>query len=343
MKTLLLSLGQSGPWANLGVIFRVRRDLVAPIKNFVLAGSVLSIDRADLLIELLWAHSGIGEVRADANGYVTFKQLEGSLLNSQPHISRRLKDMADESWVKVEDTMKGERHHANSHHVRLTQGGLKVIQPVWTNYQELSKAIFQDVSNKDRQVHLLVNQIIRHQLRPFRDLPADSSDSHPVQNVISILKARRELVSPMKKAVLSGSGLSLEIADILTDLYGAKELHWPDPQADRDGFVTLSQLQASLVHCQTLSQILLSRRIRALEDEKWVEIRRIQKDRKYLHENDGVRITDSGTSMIRPVWAKYQELAKTLLNEVSEQHRQVHLKVSESILQRIRPAWTRLL
>src|SRR5689334_14806057 len=136
-KALLLLLLPT-PVSNLGSIFRIRRDLMEPIKNVVLGDSVLSLDQADLLIELYCTKTGVGEMRPDQDGFVTFKQVENSLLNSQPHISRRMKEMAEENWVAIREFKKGHRHHGNSHGVRLTESGFKIIEPIWLKFQKLA-------------------------------------------------------------------------------------------------------------------------------------------------------------------------------------------------------------
>jgi DNA-binding MarR family transcriptional regulator len=315
-----------------------------PIKNVVLGDSALSLDQADLLIELYWAKTGVGELRPDEDGFVTFKQVENSLLNSQPHISRRMKEMAKKNWVAIRELKKGHRHHGNSHGVRLTESGFKIIEPIWLKFQKLSETLLRDVSSEDRRVHLFVNESIRHHLHPFRTgATVQIRDSQPVENLISILKARRELISPIKRGVLLDCALSLEIADILTTLYGTKDIVWPDPIADKEGYVTLGQLQASLVHSQTPSQILLSRRVRSLEQKEWIEIKRHNKNRKYLNRDDSIIISESGTKVIKPVWAKYQEFAQMLLAEIPSDDQGKHLSVSHTILQRLRPTWTSLI
>jgi DNA-binding MarR family transcriptional regulator len=339
-KALLLLL-LPGAKSNLASIFRVRRDLLKPIRDLVLADSALSVDRADLLLELLWVRKGNGEIKPDADGFVTFKQLEGSLLNSQPHVSRRIKEMANEEWVESEETKVGHGFHANSHRTRITGRGLKIIEPVWAKYQKLADEIFQEISGKDRQTHLRVNENIRRAIHPYRHFVSTRS-GNPADNLISILKARRELISPIKKVVLQGSHLTLENADILMCLYGAKELPWSEPNADKEGFVLFGTLQESLVHCQALSQILLSRRIRALQSRGWVEIRRAQHDRKYLVGRDAVGVTNLGAKAVAPVCTKYEELSEMLLRGISQRDRLVHWNVSEEILKKLHPAWARL-
>jgi hypothetical protein len=326
-----------------------------PIRVAVLSGSGLSWDQAELLLELWRVATGIGDFKPDAGGYVTFKELRESLVNSQPHVSRRIGEVApnakdqeqdrDKVWVDVRTSKRGEAHHANSHCVRISRKGTLKIEPVWENLRKLAAGLFGGIRSADRQVHFLVNQRILHKIRPYRfDAFLKTPPADPVENIITALKVRRELITPrVKDRLLEGTDLTLERADILVDLYGAKELNWPDPKADKEGFVTFKQLQASLVHGESNSQILLSRRIRDLIGKRQIEIRRAREDREYLGENDAFRITEEGIRVIKPVWGRYSELAEDLMADVPPDMRLVHSQVNEALLLKLQPAWARLL
>jgi DNA-binding MarR family transcriptional regulator len=155
---------------NLGGILRVCRDLMAPIRGVVLAGSGLSWDKAELLLELWRVAKGIGDWQPDAEGFVTFKELRESLVNSQPHVSRRIKEVKakEKAWVEVQEGKKGEAHHANSHRVRISKKGIAIIKPVWEHLHELASNLFEGIRLTDRRVHFQVNQSILQKMRPYR-------------------------------------------------------------------------------------------------------------------------------------------------------------------------------
>jgi hypothetical protein len=337
--------------ANLGGILRVCRDLMEPIRSVVLSGSGLSWDKAELLLELWRVAKGIGDFSADADGYVTFKELRESLANSQPHVSRRIGEVAprekdpDNVLVDVRKSKSGGAHHANSHRVRISKKGFARIEPVWESLRRLAAALFDGIRQPDQVVHFQVNQRILHKIRPYRfDAFLKTPPDDPVENIITALKVRRELITPrVKERLLEGTDLTLEKADILVDLYGAKELNWSDPKANKEGFVAFKQLQASLVHGESSSQVLLSRRARELEGQSRIEVKKAKRDQKYLGENDGFRITEKGILVVEPIWKRYNELAEDLMQEVSPNMRLVHSQVNEALLLKLQPAWVRLL
>jgi len=341
-----LSKPKQEPATNLREILRVCRDLIKPIRG-VSAGSGLNWNKAELLLELWRVADGIGDFHPDADGFVTFNELRESLVDNQPHVSRRIKEVAarDRQWVEVRESKKGEAHHANSHCVRISKKGIATIKPVWENLRELASELFDRIRLTDRRVHLQVNQRILHKIRSYRyDASQKTPPADPVENIITTLKVRRELMTPrVKERLLEGTNLTLEKADILVGLYGVMKFDWPDPRSDEEGFVTFKPLQASSVHSQSSSQFLFSRRIRDLEGADWIEIRKAKPDQKYLGENDRFRITEKGILVIEPVWNKYQELAEDLMEDVPPRMRLVHSQVNEKLLRKLQPPWARLL
>ena len=336
---------ESGVATNLGGILRVCRDLLKPIRG-VAAGSGLSWDKAELLLELWRVADGIGDFKPDAEGFVTFNELRESLVNSQPYVSRRIKGVAakDKQWVEVRESKAGEAHHANSHCVRISKQGMAVIKPVWQHLRELASDLFGGIPLTDRRVHLQVNQRMLHKIRAYRyEALQKSAPAGPLENIITTLKVRRELMTPRIEArLLDGTDLTLERADILVDLYGALKWDWSDPRADAEGFVTLKQLRASSVQGESSSQVLFSRRIRDLEGQGRIEIRKGKPDQTYLGENDRFRITEKGILVIAPVWNKYQELAEDLMEDIPLRMRLVHSQVNEKLLRKLQPPWARL-
>jgi len=288
---------------------------------------------------------GIGDFNPDADGYVTFKELRESLANSQPHVSRRIKGVEGSEWVDVAESKKGEAHHANSLRVRISKKGIAVTKPVWARLQELATHLFEGIQSEDLRVHFHVNQCILHRIRPYRfDAFVKAYPVDPVENIITAIKIRRELFTPhVKERLLEGTDLTLEKADILVDLYGARELDWQDPKADKNGFVAFKNLHASSVHGESSGQVLLSRRTRELEGQGRVEIRKAKAEKKNLGENDSFRITESGILVIKPVWTRYIQLADDLMEEVPQKNRRVHWQINEALLAKLQPAWARVL
>lgn len=158
---------------------------------------------------------------------------------------------------------------------------------------------------------------------------------HPVRVIGSIFRVRRDLTSLVKKHVLPGSGLTLEEADLLMDLFGAAQLGWTDPAADRDGFVNFTALKASLVH----SAAALSRRVAALEQSELLERRKMGKpasETKVDRRSPSLRITPTGVERIKPVYERYAELCGRLLVDVPSDVRRTMLQTNERLMEKAR-------
>lgn len=151
----------------------------------------------------------------------------------------------------------------------------------------------------------------------------------------SIFRARRDLVSMIKRQVLSGMGVTLEQADLLVDLYGARRLGWPEPKAIEGGWVTFSALKESLVHAREL----LTRRLKELGGAGWVEIEAVKKDEAKKEGVDSkskkVRILADGEAKAKEIYDRYGRACLELINrlpaDVREQAPAV-LKFNEAVI-----------
>ncbi len=156
----------------------------------------------------------------------------------------------------------------------------------------------------------------------------------PVKAIGSIFRVRRDLVGIIKQAVIAGSGLTLEEADLLLDLYGAAVRGWDDPKADAEGFVTFAALKKSLVH----SPELLTRRIAALGD--LVEVRKVEKDQAKRERIDAkskkVRIRPKGVERIEPLYSRYGSVCEKLLADFSPEDQRSLLRINEALMDKIR-------
>ena len=162
---------------------------------------------------------------------------------------------------------------------------------------------------------------------------------NPVSVVGSVFRLRRDLVGPIQLHVVSGSGLTLMKADLLIDLFGAKEMTWPDPAADKEGYVTFRALKQSLVH----SPALLSRRIAELEAAGLVETNKTKdigkvstKLKNVDRKSKSVRITSKGIRMIEPLYKKYADFCELLLRDMSVEDQSTLLRLNEAVMNKLR-------
>lgn len=150
----------------------------------------------------------------------------------------------------------------------------------------------------------------------------------PTDVIGSVFTARRDLVYGANR-VVKGSGFTVEDADLLISLYGARVLNWDDLKHDKDGYVAFNELERYLVH----SASLLSRRIRKLADAKppLVEVGEADLASGQHFNAKRVRVTKEGAKRIAPVWEKYRSMSAKLLEGVPTNDLKASLAVNEAI------------
>jgi DNA-binding MarR family transcriptional regulator len=146
----------------------------------------------------------------------------------------------------------------------------------------------------------------------------------PVDCLASIFTARRDLLLPIRRAVLKELPLTVDEGDTLTLLYGLRKLGWTDVPVDRDGFVAVGDLRRALVHDPGK----FSRRIKDGVKRGLIEVRKSAVRRKYA---EAVRITEAGAKIAKQVWDRYRKLAAHLLEGVPQADLEAHCRVNEAI------------
>jgi hypothetical protein len=145
----------------------------------------------------------------------------------------------------------------------------------------------------------------------------------------SIFRVRRDLVALVKGHIIAGTGLALEQADLLYDLYGAAELGWPDPKAINGGWVPLAELKKSLVH----SPELLTRRLADLRRNDLVELTAMTKEEIRELGMDAkskkARIRPAGKEKAKIVHDRNCRVCLQLLNRLPPKDLQNALKAKE--------------
>jgi hypothetical protein len=159
-----------------------------------------------------------------------------------------------------------------------------------------------------------------------KDQPTSPVDATEV--ISGIFTVRRDLVYGANW-VVKGSSFTVEEADLLITLYGARVLGWDDLDHDQDGYVPFNQLERYLVH----SASLLSRRIKKLVAAKpsLVEVGEADLALGQHFNAKRVRITREGIKRIAPVWEKYCLMSAKLLEGIPASDLKAHLAVNEAI------------
>ena len=155
----------------------------------------------------------------------------------------------------------------------------------------------------------------------------------PAEVISGVFTARRDLLVGAK-AVVAGSGFSVEESDLLVSLYGVREFDWDDLAHDQDNYVAFKELEKFLVHNPSL----LSRRIRKLAEAKppLVEVASVDPKSGLHFNSQRVRITDEGVKRIAPVWERFCRMSANLLEGIPQHLLDAHHQVNELISERIR-------
>jgi hypothetical protein len=131
----------TGPQAVgiVGSIFRVRRDLVALVKEHVIAGSGLTLEETDLLLDIYGAvELGWPDPKATKGGWVTLSALKKSLVHAPELITRRLADLENSGLVEMASMTREETRElgidAKSKKVRLLPKGSEKGKMVYDRY-----------------------------------------------------------------------------------------------------------------------------------------------------------------------------------------------------------------
>lgn len=158
--------------------------------------------------------------------------------------------------------------------------------------------------------------------------PKASTRVEPVECLMGVFSARRDLLKPIREGVMKGADLSVDQADILVLLYGHRKFGWGDFPVGEEDFIPMQALREALVH----EPGRFSRRVRELQDAGLVESLKESASpggrRRYVQ---SLRITEKGITAIRQVYERYCKLASTLLAGVSQIDLDAHCRVNETI------------
>src|SRR5215471_6565913 len=166
-------LGQTGPSEapepaeSLRMLFKMARDVCKPLGEEVLAGTNVSLERADFLVILLLAHPAhIGKAASVfPSGFVPLVTIRDSMVHSiSPSkflLSRWLRELESQGLVE-EKPLDAKRKAA-----RLTAKGVQSTAPILQKYFELAKDLVGDIASEDRIAHYQTNFAIVRAVQPY--------------------------------------------------------------------------------------------------------------------------------------------------------------------------------
>ena len=154
-----------------GGVFIAQRDLLKSLRLHVLAGSGLTPEIAEILIELFLAGGHLSSFEhADADGYLAFRNLQGALGYSPGLLSRRIGWLCQRRWAETKRAVPNvaEGIHGNCQKVRITPLGRDIIGPVWRRFDGVAERLLAGISPSDLAAHYRINEIISDKLRGRR-------------------------------------------------------------------------------------------------------------------------------------------------------------------------------
>lgn len=317
------------PLWNLASLFPLWRELLAPINEFVIGESPYSKEALDFLLNLYGAKVlGWKELSPSADGSVLLIDIERELMERQPYLTRRI-DSLKGLVVKAKATPRNGRG-GNVKSVVITQAGVRVIQPIWDRYRELSECLLEGVSISDRMAHYRVNRAIREKMTGIRLPPCeDSSQIHVVYTVMGVFEVERDLRTNWLPS-LTGGTLGGWEAELLLTEYSILKAICPGtvPQPGR------------FIACEGPLNLLVARDLPALRRAHLIELSSARKRQGKL---SAFRLSQAGIRAADALWQKLEKKAESWLAGVSTAERKMHLEVNGRIQSRLRPAWKRLL
>ncbi len=319
---------------NFASTYVARRELVPVIAGRLLAHRGLTIEQAELLLDLYGPWRLDWKVPpCDGDGFVTQAALASALMNSEPHVSRRVLQLAKKKYLEQRKGV-GAGILQKAKKVRLTPTGEGLIQGFWNDYTELAEGILRETTPEHRHGHALVCWRVSSRLRPrdFVGLDEPAPGLPEVENLLMIFETARDLRHMIEEQILPETDLTLERADFLVILLLAHPEFTGAGSGDVDaGFMSLGDLQASVVHSISPSKFLMSRWLAHLRRRGLVEVRALDAKRKQ------VRLTAKGLTVTRPIWARYEEKATELLGDCPVELRLAHLHVNGAVGNALRP------
>ncbi len=169
--------------------------------------------------------------------------------------------------------------------------------------------------------------------RPVRIQLNRARSSAPEEVVAGLFAAQRAVWKAFRPSVLAGSGLTLETAELLVELFLASNR--------ADGGISFQDLLAALDYTPGL----LSRRIAWLCGRRWAETTRASSNPlPGVHGNcRKVKITELGQRKIEPVWRNYVQQSERLLAGIPSSDLTAHYRVSKTIVDRLCPSAFRII
>lgn len=168
-----------------GAMFIAQRAVLGALRDQVLAGTGLTPELAEILVELYLAGSHLSSPEhADTEGFVPFRDLRGALGYSAGLLSRRIGWLAENHWVETQRARPSavQGLHGNCQKVRITELGREKIAPIWQGYDSLAQRLLAGISPSDLAAHYRINEAIVAQLRLPRPIQEIGRAETPVES-----------------------------------------------------------------------------------------------------------------------------------------------------------------
>ena len=195
----------------IGGLFIAQRIVLEATRTQALAGTGLSPELAEILIELYLAGEKLSSLECvDAEGFVPSRVLLAALGYSAGLLSRRTGWLCEHGWAETKRTTPnpGGGLHGNCQKVRITEPGKAKIAPIWQSYDKLARHLLADLSPSDLAAHYRVNEIIASKLRApkfLRENMGEGAGGEPLPSVAGQARVSPRRAYPPKAAAEESS------------------------------------------------------------------------------------------------------------------------------------------
>lgn len=143
------------PVQIVGSVFRLRRDLARLLKEKVMANSDLTLEEADLLMDLYGASElNWKDPCADSDGFVSFAALKKSLVHSSAALSRRISELREAGFLETRQLHEGKTNHRRTDRkagsARITKAGIEKIIPIYQAHRSFCESLLKALSVEEQ-------------------------------------------------------------------------------------------------------------------------------------------------------------------------------------------------
>lgn len=163
----------------LGSLLAAQTHLDAPLRQILLTHPAMTMEVAQILVHLYIRRCvSLRTASTPPLDFVTFKELQNSLLVQQPLLSKRLSHAQHFKWIEnlshreLDPELPPEQlagYRGKSRLIRISDAGVQLVRPIWERYCKLARMVLANVPPDELRVYLKINVLIQDRIAPRWD------------------------------------------------------------------------------------------------------------------------------------------------------------------------------